>query len=110
MVLELIHCPNCHGVQVIKHGKTPEGKQHYRCQTAVCERGTFIGDYSYAGLLPEMKQRICDMALNHSAMNGSGIRDTARVLGVSQTTVIDTLKKSPALKAVNEAMLAELEP
>jgi insertion element IS1 protein InsB len=51
-----------------------------------------------------VKQQICDMA-----MNGSGIRDTARVLGVSQTTVIDTLKKSPGLKAVNEARLDELE-
>jgi len=27
------------------------------------------------------------------ALNGSGIRDTARVLGVSPTTVITTLKK-----------------
>jgi len=29
------------------------------------------------------------------AMNGSGIRDTARVLGVGKNTVISTLKKSP---------------
>ena len=93
MVLEPIHCPTCHGTQVIKHGKTPEGKQRYRCQTAECERGTFIREYSYAGLLPEVKQRICEMA-----MNGSGIRDTARVLGVSQTTVIDTLKKKSRAK------------
>jgi insertion element IS1 protein InsB len=28
------------------------------------------------------------------AMNGSGIRDTARVLKISPTTVIKTLKKS----------------
>jgi transposase-like protein len=27
------------------------------------------------------------------ALNGSGIRDTARVLGVSPTTVMTTLKK-----------------
>jgi transposase-like protein len=27
------------------------------------------------------------------ALNGSGIRDTARVLGVSPTTVISTLEK-----------------
>lgn len=93
MVLEPVHCPTCHGTQVIKHGKTPEGKQRYRCQTAECERGTFIRDYSYAGLLPEVKQRIGEMA-----MNGSGIRDTARVLGVSQTTVIDTLKKKSRAK------------
>lgn len=88
MALELVHCPTCDGTQVIKHGKTSEGKQRYRCQDPECNRSTFIRDYSYAGLLPKVKQQICDMA-----MNGSGIRDTARVLGVSQTTVIATLKK-----------------
>lgn len=105
MVLEPVHCPDCDGTQVIKHGKTPEGKQRYRCQDQECKRSTFIREYSYAGLLPEVKQQICDMAIN-----GSGIRDTARVLGVSQKTVIATLKKSPELKAVNEVVLARLEP
>jgi transposase-like protein len=94
MVLEPVHCPNCNGPQVIKHGKTPEGKQRYRCQNPECSRSTFIRDYSYAGLLPDVKQQICDMA-----MNGSGIRDTARVLGVSQTTVIETLKKKSGIKS-----------
>jgi insertion element IS1 protein InsB len=88
MGLEPVHCPDCDGTQVIKHGKTPEGKQRYRCQNQECKRNTFIREYHYAGLLPQVKQQICDMA-----MNGSGIRDTARVLGVSQTTVIETLKK-----------------
>jgi insertion element IS1 protein InsB len=94
MILEPVHCPNCDGTQVIKHGKTSEGKQRYRCQHQECERTTFIRDYSYAGLLPEVKQQICEMALN-----GSGIRDTARVLGVSQTTVIETLKKKSRAKS-----------
>jgi transposase-like protein len=39
--------------------------------------------------LPEVKQQMVDMALN-----GSGIRDTARVLRISPTTVIAVLKKS----------------
>ena len=43
---------------------------------------------SYAGHSPEVKQQIVDMA-----MNASGIRDTARVLHVSPTTVIKELKK-----------------
>jgi transposase-like protein len=38
--------------------------------------------------LPEIKEQIVDMALN-----GSGIRDTARVLKISPTTVINELKK-----------------
>jgi transposase-like protein len=44
--------------------------------------------FSYRGRLKAVKQQISDMALN-----GSGIRDTARVLRISTTTVIDTLKK-----------------
>jgi transposase-like protein len=94
MVLEPVHCPSCDGTQVIKHGKTSEGKQRYRCQNPECGRGTFIREYTYAGGLPQVKQQICDMA-----MNGSGIRDTARVLGVSQTTVIKTLKKKSTAKS-----------
>jgi transposase-like protein len=38
--------------------------------------------------LPEVKQQILEMTLN-----GSGIRDIARVLHISPTTVIDELKK-----------------
>lgn len=94
MVLEPVHCPNCDSTQVIKHGKTLEGKQRYRCQDPECPRRTFIQEYSYAGLLPQVKQQICDMA-----MNGSGVRDTARVLGVSQTTVIKTLKKKSRVES-----------
>jgi transposase-like protein len=94
MVLEPVHCPDCDSTQVIKHGKTPEGKQRYRCQDGECKRSTFIRAYSYAGLLPKVKQQICDMATN-----GSGIRDTARVLGVSQKTVIETLKKKSRVES-----------
>jgi transposase-like protein len=49
MILEPIHCPRCNEIEVIKHGKTAQGKQRYRCQQMECERGTFICDYSYAG-------------------------------------------------------------
>ena len=88
MVFEVIPCPDCHGSDVVKHGKTPDDKQRFLCQNQDCNRGTFILDYSAVGRLPETKKRIMDMALN-----GSGIRDTSRVLGVSPTTVINELKK-----------------
>lgn len=45
-------------------------------------------EYSYRGYLPEVKQQISDMA-----MNGSGIRDTARVLKISPTTGTRGIKK-----------------
>jgi transposase-like protein len=53
-----------------------------------CPRHSFLLQYRNQGRLPAVKQRMVDMALN-----GRGIRDTARVLGVNPTTVIDTIKK-----------------
>jgi len=53
-----------------------------------CERRIFLLQYHNTGRLPAVKRQMVDMALN-----GSGIRDTARVLGVSPMTVMSTLKK-----------------
>jgi len=53
-----------------------------------CLGRTFLLDHSYPGQSSEVKQQMVDMA-----MNASGIRDTARVLHVSPTTVIKELKK-----------------
>jgi transposase-like protein len=88
MVLEPIQCPSCNSTNIVKHGKSTEGKQRYKCRNSDCSRSTFILQYSYQGYLPDVKQKISDMAVN-----GSGIRDTARVLKISPTTVIEELKK-----------------
>ncbi|WP_421659563.1 IS1-like element transposase [Leptothermofonsia sp. ETS-13] len=73
---------------MVKHGKTAEGKQQYKCRNPECTRHSFVQEYSYRGYLPTVKQQICEMALN-----GGGIRDTARVLKISPTTVLEELKK-----------------
>lgn len=88
MVLEPVVCPSCGSSDVVKHGQSREGKQRYKCRNSECARCTFIRVYAYRGYLPEVKRQIADMAVN-----GSGIRDTARVLKISRTTVIETLKK-----------------
>ena len=88
MVLIPVCCPHCGSDQVVKRGKTGNAKQRYLCQQSACPAQTFILDYDYQGYLPEVKKRIIDMALN-----GSGIRDTARVLEISPNTVISELKK-----------------
>jgi insertion element IS1 protein InsB len=93
MVLEPILCPTCQGVEVCKHGSTAEGKARYRCLNSGCERNTFILNYSYRGRIPEVKHQIVEMAIN-----GSGIRDTARVLKIGLSTVIAELKKSTRTK------------
>ena len=91
MIIQVLHCPYCQGIDIVKHGLSPEDKQRYRCRGRACLEGrgrTFLLEYTYAGQSPEVKQQIVDMA-----MNASGIRDTARVLHVSPTTVLKELKK-----------------
>ena len=83
-----VRCPYCHSDQIVKRGKTRRGTQRYLCHNTACPPQSFLLEYSYQGRLPEVKQQIIDMA-----MNGNGIRDTARVLHISPTTVIETLKK-----------------
>ena len=81
-------CPYCQSDQVIKGGTTKAGTQRYRCQNADCCHYSFVLNPVYHGHLPKVKAQIIDMSLN-----GRGIRDTARVLQVSPTTVINELKK-----------------
>ncbi|HRX72084.1 MAG TPA: IS1-like element transposase [Candidatus Competibacteraceae bacterium] len=88
MVLNPVLCPLCRHEQIVKRGKTENGKQRYLCQNLECSVKTFISDYNYNGYLPEVKNQIIEMAIN-----GSGVRDTARVLDISPTTVINELKK-----------------
>ncbi len=88
MVLIPVRCPHCGHEDVVKRGKTENDKQRYLCQHTDCQVKTFLLDYDYQGCLPEVKKKILDMAVN-----GSGIRDTARVLHISPSTVIHELKK-----------------
>lgn len=84
-----VKCPHCQSEAVVKYGKTSNGKERFRCQQRIeCGR-TFVRSYAYPGCLPTVKQQIVDMTLN-----GSGIRDIARVLHVGSNTVIRELKKS----------------
>jgi transposase-like protein len=88
MTLLPVRCPQCDNDHVVKRGKTSNEKQRYLCQNEVCPQQTFVLEYRHRGRLPQVKRQIIDMALN-----GSGIRDTARVLGISKDTVLSELKK-----------------
>jgi transposase-like protein len=90
MVYVPVQCPYCQSTAVIKAGKQANGAQRYRCQNDLCKRRIFLLEYQDRGRLPEVRRQVIDMAIN-----SSGIRDTARVLRISPTTVIAVLKKSP---------------
>ena len=81
-------CPICKQKTVVKFGISDTKKQRFRCDNENCHKNTFIIDYTNKGSLPDVKKQIVDMALN-----GSGVRDTARVLNISVNTVISELKK-----------------
>jgi transposase-like protein len=75
-----VHCPYCERPKTIKlscplgAGKNAAGTRRYLCQNKACESG--------------MVEKIVEMAIN-----GSGIRDTTRILNINKNTVIKTLKK-----------------
>jgi len=96
-----VQCPYCQNTEVIKAGKQANGAPRYRCQNEQCMRRTFLLQYQDRGRIPEIRRQVVDLALN-----GSGIRDTARVLRISPTTVIAILKKAAALHHVTPALLS----
>jgi len=81
-----VKCIHCRSEDVVKMGKQPTNGSP-RCKCNSCGK-TFQTTYKNNGATPQTKQMIITMALN-----GSGIRDTARVLGVSVNTVLSVLKK-----------------
>jgi len=101
MVLVPVACPYCHSDHVIKGGKTATGEQRYRCQQIDCSHRSFVLDPVDKGRLPQLKEQVLDMALN-----GSGIRDTARVLKISPTPVIHELKKKSRREVVSPTVFS----
>ncbi|MBK8191896.1 MAG: IS1 family transposase [Lewinellaceae bacterium] len=86
MVYETIKCPLCSESEPVKrYDRAKNGTQRYRCYA--CKK-SFLTAYTYEGHKPEVKRLISQMA-----MNGSGVRDTARTLRTSQNTVMSHFKK-----------------
>ena len=88
MVSVPVQCPYCHSTAVIKAGKQANGTQCYQCHNGRCARRIFLLQYQDRGRIPEIRRQVVDLAIN-----GSGVRDTARVLQISTATVIQELKK-----------------
>jgi transposase-like protein len=88
MATAMVKCPGCGKTQVYKNGKSTNGRQRYVCHASDCPTGTFQLEYRYEGARADIEEKIVAMAAN-----ASGVRDTARVLGISKDKVIDTLKK-----------------
>lgn len=80
--------PDCGSSDIMKSGRIGVGTLRYRCRNAVCTTKTFMLAYRYKAYEPGVEEQVINMAIN-----GSVIRDTARVLKINKNTVITTLKK-----------------
>ena len=83
-----VRCHKCNGNQIKKAGRSTNGEPRYICLNKNCDVRSFMLNYRYRAYHPEIKQQVVEMAIN-----GSGIRDTARVLGIHKNTVSRTIKK-----------------
>lgn len=87
-------CPYCLCAKVVGNGKKRSGAQNYLCKG--CGK-QFQKDYVYWGCDKRVKDKVLPMLLR-----GSGVRDTAAVLGISINCVLRTLvaaSKTVAIKA-----------
>ena len=88
---EAILCPYCGMNNLQKNGKSITGPQRWRCKE--CGK-YFQREYRYNAYTPGIKEKIIDMT-----MNGSGVRDTGRVLNINKNTVVAVLKKNSKNKS-----------
>jgi transposase-like protein len=42
MITQILHCPNCHGTDIVKLVLSQEGKQRYKCRETACDGRAFI--------------------------------------------------------------------
>ena len=70
-----VHCRYCESESIYKHGYARSGEPRYRCRD--CQR-SFQLYYHNVANRDGFPETIVEMEIN-----GSGVRDTSRVLGVS---------------------------
>jgi insertion element IS1 protein InsB len=79
-----VSCPYCEGTNVKRNGHKKNGNQNFLCHP--CKK-QFQFEYTYKGANPRNKQLVRSMT-----MNGSGIRDIQRVLGLSIVCILLILR------------------
>ncbi len=87
-----VRCPSCDSLEVNKAGFNHHRVRRYRCVNDGCIANYFMLKYRYKAYQPGVKQQVVEMAIN-----GSGIRDTSRVLKISKTTVLSTIKSKGSM-------------
>ena len=95
MAVVQVECPYCGRKEISLYGKnSTTGRQRYLCRNRACSHKTFQLEYKNNACRPGTKEKIVEMT-----MNGSGTRDTGRVLNISPNTVTKVLKKRENLQS-----------
>jgi transposase-like protein len=85
LVTLVISCPHCQGPDVVRNGKTPDGRQRFRCRD--CQRRS-TADARPQGYPEEQRELIL-----RAYQERSSLRGLSRTFGVSRNTVTSWLKK-----------------
>jgi len=83
-----IKCPYCDSYKTSKNGHSKTHKQVYNCNNPQCTRQNFIEQYTHKAYAPGVREQVLKMVAD-----GTGIRATGRILGISKDTVTAILKK-----------------
>lgn len=92
MITITLRCRYCDSINLVRNGHSSTGKDRCRCRD--CKK-SFQVEYKYKACIKGVREQITEMS-----MNGSGVRDTARVLGIDKNTVVDTLKKTKLVSLI----------
>lgn len=82
-----VGCPHCEATKVKKNGVKKNGNQNFLCHN--CKK-QFQFHYKNQGANPRNQRLVRAMAMNG---NGSGIRDTQRVLKISIVCILFILRQ-----------------
>lgn len=91
MVTQTLSCVHCGSLNLIRHGKAPNGKQKYRCHDCgQCSRDN-PSSHAYDS---QFQARV--LAAYHERCSQRGV---CRIFGISRQTLITWLKKSREVAA-----------
>jgi transposase-like protein len=89
MITTTVHCTYCGSEDVVRNGRSPNGKQKYRCKA--CKR------QSRENPTPHVSSEERREEILRAYEERSSLRGIERTFGVSRTLVIGWLKKSRSL-------------
>jgi transposase-like protein len=93
-------CKRCQGERVVKNGHSRHGHQRFKCVSC----GLSFGQLDHRRVDPQRRES----ALKHYA-EGTGLRTTERLVGVSHNSVMNWVRQEVAGKAIERLDPAQID-